>query len=112
MGSSLRSSAKDFRMAWGELFLYAWSCLYGYWLIAAPARCWPVVSHAQRKHDRRKTPTLPFMRSLLINLLLRRAAASFNHPAAGKAGFARRLTIGGRWPGLPDADRYTKPRGT
>jgi len=25
-------------MAWGELFLYAWSCLYGYWLIAAPAR--------------------------------------------------------------------------
>src|SRR6266850_4898011 len=78
MGSSLRSSAKDFRMAWGELFLYAWSCLYGYWLIAAPARCWPVVSHAQRKHDRRKTPTLPFMRSLLINLLLRRAAASFN----------------------------------
>src|SRR2546427_10041545 len=38
MGSSLRSSAKDFRMAWGELFLYAWSCLYRYWLIAAPAR--------------------------------------------------------------------------
>src|SRR5207247_7237694 len=38
MGSSLRSSAKDFRMAWGELFLYAWSCLYRYWLIPAPAR--------------------------------------------------------------------------
>ena len=25
-------------MAWGELFLYAWSCLYRYWLIAGPAR--------------------------------------------------------------------------
>src|SRR5882672_7300295 len=105
MGSSLRSSAKDFRMAWGELFLYAWSCLYGYWLIAAPARCWPVVSHAQRKHDRRKTPTLPFMRSLLINLLLRRAAASFNQSAAGKGGVAVSRRAGRVWPALPDRER-------
>src|SRR5882762_8073917 len=105
MGSSLRSSAKDFRMAWGELFLYAWSCLYGYWLIAAPARCWPVVSHAQRKHDRRKTPTLPFMRSLLINLLLRRAAASFNKTDAANPAIVSQLYSGGHWRWVADPAR-------
>jgi len=35
-----------------------------------------------------------------------------NHPAAGKAGIARLLAIEHHYSGLPDADRYTKPRGT
>jgi hypothetical protein len=37
-GKSLRSSAKDFRIACGELFLYAWDCCGCGWLIAGPAR--------------------------------------------------------------------------
>jgi hypothetical protein len=28
-----------------------------------------------------------------------------NHPAAGKARFARLLAIGNHWPGLPDRER-------
>jgi hypothetical protein len=38
--------------------------------------------------------------------LRRRVAASFNHPAAGKAGIASRLAIAHQWPGLPEPGRW------
>jgi hypothetical protein len=31
-----------------------------------------------------------------------------NHPAAGKAGVASRLTIGPHWPGLPEPGHYAE----
>jgi hypothetical protein len=48
-------------MAWGELFLYAWSCLYGYWLIAAPARllaCGQPCSEKTRPKENTNAPNL------------------------------------------------------
>jgi len=36
----------------------------------------------------------------------RRAAGSFNKPAAGNAGIASRLAIGYAWPGVPEPERW------
>jgi hypothetical protein len=79
----LRSSAKEFRMACGELFLYAWHC---YWMLTVDRSAGPfaglrstIVGQRKNKatiHPMLNLPKIPFPR---------RVAASFNQSSQATA---------------------------